>query len=146
MTIKNPHIDRKRDYDPATGKKREPGASPAFSHITKRKRGAQPGNNNALKHGFYAIKPEVLSRLTTDVKGEFNDESDLLRSLIDSNASEFYAIDHPTLEQCQTTLRGISQAIDTLKGIHLMQKVLYNNQTTIEKALEELKDIPPEAD
>lgn len=132
MTTKNPHLDRKRVHHPAAGKKRE--------------RGAQPGNNNALKHGFYAIKPEVLSRLNTDVKGEFIDESDLLRSLIDTNVSVFYAIDHPTLEQCQTTLRGVSQAIDSLKGINVTQKFLYNNQTTIEKALEELKDIPPEQD
>jgi len=132
MTIKNPQIDRKRDYDPTTGKKRE--------------RGAQPGNNNALKHGFYAIKPEVLSRLSTELKGEGFDEIDLLRSLIDETASNFYATVHPTLEQCQTTLRGVSQAMDTMKGIYLMQKVLYNNQTTIEQALEELNYLPPQED
>ena len=116
------------------------------STSTQRKRGAQPGNQNAYKHGFYAIKPEVLSRLSTELKGEGLDEIDALRSLIDTTFSEFYATDHPTLEQCQTTLRGVSQAVDTIKGLYLMQKVLYNNQTTIEKALEELSHIPPGED
>jgi hypothetical protein len=112
----------------------------------KRRRGAPLGNQNALKHGFYAIKPEVLSRLTTDIKGEFLDEIDALRSVVDTTLSIFNATDQPTLEQCQTTLRGISQSFDTMKGLYLMQKVLYNNQTTMEKALAELADIPPEED
>jgi hypothetical protein len=111
-----------------------------------RKRGAPLGNQNALKHGFYAIKAEVLARLSTDIKGEFLDEIEVLRSLVDTNLKVFNANEHPTLEQCQTTLRGISQSFDTMKGLYLMQKVLYNNQTSIEQALEELADIPPEQD
>jgi hypothetical protein len=65
---------------------------------------------------------------------------------VDTNLKVFNANEHPTLEQCQTTLRGISQSFDTMKGLYLMQKVLYNNQTSIEQALEELADIPPEQD
>ncbi len=111
-----------------------------------RKAGAPLGNQNALKHGFYTIKPEVLSRLSTDIKGEFLDEIDALRSVVDTTLAIFNANEHPTLEQCQTTLRGISQSFDTMKGLFLMQRVLYNNQTTMEKILEELADIPPEED
>ena len=120
--------------------------SPRNDHTTKRKRGGQRGNKNAIKHGFYAIQPEVLVRLSTQLKGEGTDETDLLRSLIDKTNSAFCAIENPTLEECQTTLSGISQAVDTMKGLYLMQKALYNNQTTIEKAIEELSSIPPEND
>lgn len=113
----------------------------------KRKRGAQPGNKNSIKHGFYSIQPEVLLRLSTHLKGEGADEIDLLRSIVDKTASTFNANPNPTLEQCQTTLRGISQAIDTIKGLHLMQKIVYSNQTSIEKAIEELSRLlPPEQD
>src|SRR5258708_39680397 len=99
--------------------------------LSPRKRGAQLGNNNAVKHGFYSIKPEVLSRLANELKGEGHDEVDVIRSLIDATVSAFNATENPTLEQCQTTLRGVSQASDTLKGLQLMQAALYNNQTTI---------------
>ena len=121
--------------------------SPSFTPTkTNRKAGAPLGNQNAIKHGFYAIKPEVLSRLSTDMKGELWDEIDALRSVVDTTLKTFNEYEHPTLEQCQTTLRGISQSFDTMKGLYLMQKVLYNNQTTMEKALEELADIPVEED
>ena len=108
--------------------------------------GGQPGNQNALKHGFYAIKPEVLARLDSDMKGELWDEIDALRSVVDTTLKTFNEYEHPTLEQCQTTLRGISQALDTMKGLYLMRKVLYSNQITMEKIFEELADIPFEQD
>ena len=108
--------------------------------------GGQPGNQNALKHGFYAIKPEVLARLDSDMKGELWDEIDALRSVVDATLATFNAYEHPTLEQCQTTLRGISQSFDTMKGLYLMRKVLYNKQTTMEQILAELADIPFEED
>jgi hypothetical protein len=116
------------------------------SMLPKRKVGAPLGNSNALKHGFYRIKAQVLARLNTDVKGEFLDEIDALRSLVDAMISVFNETENPTLEQCQTTLRGVSQSFDTMKGLYLMQKVLYNNQTTMEKIMEEPVDIPPEED
>ena len=113
---------------------------------THLKRGAQPGNTNAVKHGFYAIKPEILTRLDADVKGEFNDEIDAIRSLSDTTIAVFSAIENPTLEQCQTTLRAVSQAFDSMKGLYVTQKLLYNNQTSIAKIMEELSAIPPDLD
>jgi hypothetical protein len=146
MTTKNPHINRIRDYDPATGKKLERGDGPASTTSPKRTRGGQPGNKNSLKHGFYAIPTEVLSRLQTDAKGEGVDEIELLQSLIDDTVKIYRATPNKNLEQSQTTLRCVSQAVDSIKGQRLMQGALYSNQTTIEKALEELASIPPEED
>jgi hypothetical protein len=119
---------------------------PSTSIPTHRKPGGQPGNTNAIRHGFYAIKPEILTRLNADVKGEFNDELDAIRSLADTTIVVFSAIEHPTLEQCQTTLRAVSQAFDTMKGLYVSQKLLYNNQASIAQIMEELSDIPPDLD
>ena len=117
-----------------------------MSSSSPRKRGAPAGNKNALKHGFYAIKPEVLSRLDTDMKGQLHDEMDALRNLVDTTLTVFADTPNPTLEQCQTTLRGVSQAIDTMRSLYLTQKVLYNSTTTMEQIMEELSDIPIDED
>ncbi|HVM70607.1 MAG TPA: hypothetical protein VMT91_02530 [Anaerolineales bacterium] len=111
-----------------------------------RKRGAPLGNTNALKHGFYTIKPEVLTRLDQDVKGQFNDEIDALRDLVDTTMTVFSSVTNPTLEQCQVTLRAVSQAFDTMKSLYLSQRLLYNNTTTIEQAIQELSTIPTDID
>jgi hypothetical protein len=73
------------------------------------------------------------------MKGELWDEIDALRSVVDATLATFNSHDQPTL-------RGISQAFDTMKGLYLMRKVLYSNQTTMEKILEELSAIPFEQD
>jgi hypothetical protein len=109
-------------------------------------RGGQLGNQNALKHGFYTIQPEVLSRLTTDMKGDISDEMDALRSLVDTTLAVFTETEHPTLDQCLSTLRGVSQAFDTMRGLYLTQKLLYRSQTSIDQALDELAQIPVEDD
>ena len=111
-----------------------------------RKRGGQLGNHNAIKHGFYAIKPEVLTRLSTDMKGDISDEIDALRSVVDTSLNVFSEIDRPNLEQCLSTLRGVSQAFETMRGLYFTQKVLYHNHTSIEQALDELANIPFEED
>jgi hypothetical protein len=112
----------------------------------KRPRGAPLGNHNALKHGFYAIKPEVLSRFTTDMKGDISDEIDALRNQADITMHVFAEIEHPTLGQCLAALRGISQAFETMRGLYLTQKLLYYNHTPIEQAIDELAKIPFEED
>ena len=119
---------------------------PTSPHPSHLKRGGQSGNTNAIKHGFYAINPEIITRLNADVKGEFNDEIDAIRSLSDITITVFSAIEHPTLEQCQTTLRAVSQAFDSMKGLYVTQKLLYNNQASMSRIMEELGDIPPDLD
>jgi hypothetical protein len=120
-------------------------ASPS-SLAPKRPRGAPLGNRNALKHGFYAIKPEVLSRFTNDMKGDISDEIDALRNQADITINVFAGIEHPTLAECLATLRGISQAFETMRGLYMSQKLLYYNHTPIEQALDELAKIPFEED
>jgi hypothetical protein len=116
--------------------------SPTSHH----RRGAPLGNHNALKHGFYTIMPEVLARLSTDIKGDISDELDALRSVADTTLKVFAETENPTLDQCLATLCGISQAFDTMRALYMSQKLLYYNRTTIDQALDELADIPVEDD
>ena len=41
---------------------------------------------------------------------------------------------------------ALNNYIDNIRSLSRDQKFMYQNQTTIEKALEELNDIPPEED
>ena len=72
--------------------------------------------------------------------------SDALRNVADMTIAVFSQIEHPTLDQCQTTLRGLSQAFDAMKGLYLIQKVLYKSQTTMEQLMQELSAIPVSED
>jgi hypothetical protein len=111
-----------------------------------RKVGGQPGNQNAYQHGFYTIRAEIRARLGADLKGGLDDEVDALRSVAETTLVTFNECDHPTLEQCQTTLRGLSLCFGTMKGIYLMQKILNTKQPVMLNILQELADIPPEED
>jgi hypothetical protein len=111
-----------------------------------RHRGGQFGNQNAYKHGFYKPRPDVISRFDTDMNGGVSAEMDALRDLVDSALNIYAAIEKPTLEQCLATLRGVSQAFDTMRGLCMTQKVLFHNHTSIEDALDELAVLPVEQD
>ena len=114
----------------------------------KRKRGGQPGNMNRLVHGFYSsLFTEKESRsLETDVKGEFHDELSLLYILVNRTVRSINNDPHVAPDIYLEALRTITQAIARIESLRRSQRFLYNNQTTIEKALEELAYIPPEED
>jgi hypothetical protein len=121
---------------------------------TIRKRGGQPGNKNALSHGFYSkyFKPEETKRLydqeTTDLSAEIN----LLRVSIDrlanqisydpikrtdSNGTSFR--DSHYLNQLNT-LALMAQSISTLvRTIHLIKGRSGTVHDSILQALEELR-------
>jgi len=48
---------------------------------TKRSRGAQPGNTNAVKHGFYSrqFRPQEISDLDSILMGNLDDEINMFR-------------------------------------------------------------------
>ena len=49
--------------------------------ISKRSRGAQPGNTNAVKHGFYSrqFRPQEISDLDSILMGNLDDEINMFR-------------------------------------------------------------------
>lgn len=112
----------------------------------KRRRGAQPGNSNAHRHGFYSLKPEIHQRFETDLIGEGDDEIQMLRSIMDTTFRVFSGLPDPTLEECQSTLRAVSHAADGIRGLSLMKKVLHGGSSTMEQIIDQLKNLPPEED
>jgi hypothetical protein len=114
----------------------------------KRKRGAPVGNQNRLVHGFFShsfTKKESHS-LDINVKGEFHDELSLLYILVNRTAESINNDPHVAPDVYLEALRTITQAIAHIESLRRSQHYLYNNQTTIEKALEELAFLPPEED
>ena len=124
---------------------RKSGAPPGNTNALKH--GAPPGNTNALKHGFYShsFTHAEKERLDKGVLGEFNDEEALLHILIGRTAVSMKDL-KMTHEEYVVTLRAISLAIGRIESLHRSRKVIYDNQTTLDKALDELKYIPPEED
>jgi hypothetical protein len=118
-----------------------PGNTNALNH------GAPPGNTNALKHGFYShsFTHAEKERLDKGVLGEFVDEEALLHVLIDRTAMSIKNREM-LYEELVVALRAVSLAIGRIESLHRSRKVIYDNQTTLDKALDELKYIPPEED
>ena len=112
-----------------------------FNQSPNKSRGGQPGNNNALKHGFYATSytRREDERLTTDVKGEFIDEEALIRILLARVAED------PSKENIEA-LRACVLGTTCLLSIHRDRKSIYNGQTTIERAFQELNSFTFEQD
>jgi two-component sensor histidine kinase len=107
----------------------------------KRKRGAQPGNSNALKHGFYAANFSVKERrrLSTAAQGQLKDEANLLRIMLDRAAASIQNQPAESLgfHDLLSALRAISMAIGRLESLHRTQNRIYSPQSLIEQALDE---------
>ena len=109
--------------------------------------GAPLGNTNALKHGFYShsFTKLDLKRLENNVQGELRDEEELVRVLIDYtvNSMKDEKMNH---DRYIVALRAVSLALGRIESIHRSRKAIYDNATTLEQALDELKYIPFEED
>ncbi|MCX6033838.1 MAG: hypothetical protein NTV38_02505 [Chloroflexi bacterium] len=108
-----------------------------------RKRGAPLGNTNALKHGFYShwFSRHEEKRLDRDLLGQLADEEISLNIVIDRI---FAAMKEGILpeDKILEVARAVSLAVGRIESIHRSRKAIYENQTTIQKALDELKYIP----
>ena len=121
---------------------------PAISPSIQRKRGGQPGNKNAFRHGFYSpsFTSAEMRSLDSNVKGEFHDEINLAR--VNANRLAELLKDYKTMpfEEVVSASNALNNYLDRIQSLSRAQKFVYQNQTTIEKALEELGCIPPEED
>jgi hypothetical protein len=118
------------------------------SNLPKRKRGGQPGNKNRFRHGFYSpsyFAAEMRS-LDSNVKGEFHDEIALAR--VNANRLAELLKDYKTMpfEAVVAASNALNNYLDRIQSLSRAQKFIYQKQTTIENALEELGIIPPEED
>ena len=148
--------------DSESGPKPWPGPDPASE--PKRKRGGQPGNKNALKHGFFARstpeqEPEIIhpsdsaapERLPVLSIPPVADQDTLngIRRLIDLiqdyiNFALEFAYKAKTLQEANDFLRTISFAGSTLARLIKLETALYgaNNdfQRSLNIALDQVKD------
>jgi len=121
---------------------------PAISPSIQRKRGGQPGNKNAFRHGFYSpsFTSAEMRSLDSNVKGEFHDEINLAR--VNANRLAELLKDYKTMpfEDVVSASNALTNYLDRIQSLSRAQKYIYQNLTTTEKALEELGNIPPEED
>ena len=121
---------------------------PAISPSIQRKRGAPLGNTNAFRHGFYSpsFTSGEMRCLDSNVKGEFHDEINLAR--VNANRLAELLKDYKTMpfQDVVSASNALTNYLDRIQSLSRAQKYIYQNLTTIEKALEELGNIPPGED
>jgi hypothetical protein len=121
--------------------------SPAPS-TPKRRRGGQPGNSNALRHGFFSrsFTETEMHDLDENIKGEFIDEIALARVNASHLAELLKDYQNISLDDFVSASNALNNYLDRIQSLSRAQRFMYRNQTTLEQALAELADIPPEED
>ena len=104
----------------------------------KRRRGAQPGNLNALKHGFYArgFPPAELSDLDQLASSGLQDEIAMLRLIIRHAVQLAAKVD--SLDQLLRLLSTIGHATATLGRLVKIQQTLTGGRTSLDHDLEQV--------
>ena len=98
----------------------------------KRKRGAQPGNTNALKHGFYShrFKNLEISDLDSALSDGLTDEIALLRVII-RRVFEYADTDAQDLDTWSTALNTLGAASTRLAGLLRTQQLIAGENTDV---------------
>jgi len=104
----------------------------------KRKPGAQPGNVNAWKHGFYSrrFKALELCDLEAILDNNLDDEIALLRVMI-RRVFEFADNEAETLEDWESVLSTLGAASTRLAGLIRVQHLSSGKSQNIEDLLAE---------
>ena len=114
------------------------------SPLPKRKRGGQPGNANARKHGLYtrSFRRLEAARLEAALPGGLKDEVSLLRVLV--LRTMLFLKDNPpeTSKEQLSALRQVTQAVARLQHLTRFRQATHNVDATLEKLLDELKHLP----
>jgi len=102
-----------------------------------RKRGGQPGNRNALKHGFYSGRYREIedSELQTVLSQGLEDEIGLLRVVMRRVFEYANKTEKPEAESWISTLSALGVASTRLAGLLKTQKILGGDGNEIAKTL-----------
>jgi len=103
----------------------------------QRKRGGQPGNRNALKHGFYSGRYREIedSELQTVLSQGLEDEIGLLRVVMRRVFEYANKTEKPEAESWISTLSALGVASTRLAGLLKTQKILGGDGNEIAKTL-----------
>jgi uncharacterized protein YjcR len=91
---------------------------------TKSKRGGQPGNKNALKHGFYSelLTKEEIARLNKVADINLDDEIKILRALVYRLIEQIETTDMDEARKSANTISNIVQVINTTQRTKLLAR------------------------
>jgi hypothetical protein len=145
MTEKSSTTCETADIIPKGKPRRKRGGQPGNRNSSHH--GAPRGNKNAAKHGFYSkwFTRDEHKRLDTDRLGQLDDEEFILNAMIDRIISTM----GPKPWDPDKTIvagRAVSLAVGRIESIHRSRKAVYENQTNLEKILDDLKYIPMDED
>jgi len=103
---------------------------------TKRKRGAQPGNTNALKHGFYShhFNSLELSDLDTALSEGLTDEIALLRVII-RRVFEYADFESQDMHTWSKALNTLGAASTRLAGLLRTQQLIAGDSADVVSVL-----------
>lgn len=103
---------------------------------SKRKRGAQPGNTNALKHGFYSHRFNNLeiTDLDTALSDGLSDEIALLRVII-RRVFEYADTGAQDLDTWSQALNTLGSASTRLAGLLRTQQLIAGESTDVVSVL-----------
>lgn len=102
----------------------------------KRKRGAQPGNTNALKHGFYShrFNSLELSDLDTALSDGLTDEIALLRVII-RRVFEYADFESQDMDTWSKALNTLGAASTRLAGLLRTQRLIAGDSADVVSVL-----------
>ena len=120
---------------------------PPVGNQNARNHGAPPGNRNAARHGYYShtFTRQEHERLDSATLGKLQDEEYSLQFLI-GRIFEAIQNEDMTYEKYLAGTRTVALAVGRIESIHRSRKVIYDNQTAMDQAMEELSYIPLEED
>jgi len=89
-----------------------------------KKKGAQPGNKNALKHGFYSelLTKEEAARLAKIKDIDLDDEIKILRALTYRLVEQIETSDMDEARKTANTISNIVQVINTTQRTKLLAR------------------------
>lgn len=89
-----------------------------------KKKGAQPGNKNALKHGFYSelLTRDEIARLNKIKDIDLDDEIKILRALTYRLVQQIETSDMDEARKTANTISNIVQVINTTQRTKLLAR------------------------
>jgi hypothetical protein len=120
-----------------------------MSEQTRKTPGAQPGNTNALKHGFYSKRAaELLAEGETTAEPNLENEIKMLRRVIHRC---FEQIENSESPRTESLLNALGAAVTRLGTLLKTQKLLTGGKDAkdemddmLQQALRELLEEPPD--
>jgi hypothetical protein len=111
----------------------------------KKKRGAQPANKNALKHGIYsaAYKAGVARLLEKMPVMDFSPEIDLIR-ILNARFLESVRSDsqHPGPDAQLSALRAVSLSLHAITGLLRLQALVAVNHKESDEIMQKVLSMP----